>query len=158
MYYNEQLCGAHVVETGEKCGRNKEAITNIIFHSNILHRSEANLSDYPRWSLISCYNRSSNIPYNEPSGSSTIPISMVADDALMNIAKAQNNREALAKLKAAKRNNPVEYEKNKHKAICIIGCGEKAKKMNVSPTAKLGKTLQCMAKCNKTKLQRDDLN
>jgi len=28
----------------------------LIFHSNLLHRSEANLSDYPRWSLISCYN------------------------------------------------------------------------------------------------------
>ncbi|HSR40178.1 MAG TPA: phytanoyl-CoA dioxygenase family protein, partial [Phnomibacter sp.] len=55
----------------------------LFFHSNILHRSEANLSDHPRWSLISCYNRSSNPPYNEPSGSSTIPISMVADDALM---------------------------------------------------------------------------
>jgi phytanoyl-CoA hydroxylase len=55
----------------------------LFFHSNILHRSEANLSATSRWSFISCYNRSSNIPYNEPSGSSTIPINMVPDEALM---------------------------------------------------------------------------
>jgi len=55
----------------------------LFFHSNILHRSEANLSDKSRWSLISCYNRSSNIPYNEPSGSSTTPIKVVPDEALM---------------------------------------------------------------------------
>lgn len=60
-----------------------EAGDALFFHSNILHRSEANESDRPRWSLISCYNRSSNPPYNEPSGSSTIPISMVEDDALL---------------------------------------------------------------------------
>lgn len=55
----------------------------LFFHSNLLHRSEANLSDAPRWSLISCYNRSSNIPYNEPSQSSTIPLVTVPDEALM---------------------------------------------------------------------------
>jgi len=55
----------------------------LFFHSNILHRSEANLSERSRWSLISCYNRSSNIPYNEPSGSSTVPIEVVPDEALM---------------------------------------------------------------------------
>jgi ectoine hydroxylase-related dioxygenase (phytanoyl-CoA dioxygenase family) len=27
----------------------------VFFHSNLLHRSEANLSDYPRWSIISCF-------------------------------------------------------------------------------------------------------
>jgi ectoine hydroxylase-related dioxygenase (phytanoyl-CoA dioxygenase family) len=56
----------------------------LFFHSNILHRSEANLSDHSRWSLISCYNRSSNVPFNEPSGSSTTPIEPVPDEALMN--------------------------------------------------------------------------
>src|SRR5260370_16966985 len=45
----------------------------LFFHSNLLHRSEANLSDNSRWSLISCNNRNSNIPYNEPSTSSIIP-------------------------------------------------------------------------------------
>jgi ectoine hydroxylase-related dioxygenase (phytanoyl-CoA dioxygenase family) len=60
-----------------------EAGDALFFHSNIIHRSEANLSDRPRWSLISCYNRKSNVPYNEPSGSSIIPISVVPDEALL---------------------------------------------------------------------------
>jgi len=55
----------------------------LFFHSNLLHRSEANLSDKPRWSLISVYNRSENIPYNEPSKSSTVPLQAVPDEALM---------------------------------------------------------------------------
>jgi len=55
----------------------------LFFHSNLLHRSEANTSDKPRWSLISCYNRASNIPYNEPSGSSTVPLEAVPDEAMM---------------------------------------------------------------------------
>jgi phytanoyl-CoA hydroxylase len=55
----------------------------LFFHSNLLHRSEANTSDKPRWSLISCYNRASNIPYNEPSGSSIVPLEAVPDEALM---------------------------------------------------------------------------
>jgi phytanoyl-CoA hydroxylase len=55
----------------------------LFFHSNLLHRSEANLSDKPRWSLISVYNRSSNVPYNEPSQSSIVPLQTVPDEALM---------------------------------------------------------------------------
>ena len=55
----------------------------LFFHSNLLHRSEANLSEAARWSLISVYNRSENIPYNEPSQSSTVPLKTVPDVALM---------------------------------------------------------------------------
>ena len=55
----------------------------LFFHSNLLHRSEANLSEKPRWSLISVYSRSSNVPYNEPSQSSTVPLKAVPDEALM---------------------------------------------------------------------------
>lgn len=57
----------------------------LFFHSNILHRSEANLSDRPRWSLISCYNRSTNVGHNESSSSaaSITPIEIVPDEALL---------------------------------------------------------------------------
>jgi ectoine hydroxylase-related dioxygenase (phytanoyl-CoA dioxygenase family) len=55
----------------------------LFFHPNLLHRSEANLSDKPRWSLISVYNRAENIPYNEPSQSSTVALVSVPDEALM---------------------------------------------------------------------------
>ena len=55
----------------------------LFFHSNILHRSEANLSDSSRWSLISCYNRRDNVPYNESSTSSTVPLEVIPDELLM---------------------------------------------------------------------------
>ena len=55
----------------------------LFFHSNLLHRSEANLSDYPRWSIISCYNAQSNLAYNETSTSWKTPVEIVPDEALL---------------------------------------------------------------------------
>lgn len=37
----------------------------LFFHGNVLHRSDANLSENPRWSLICCYNAARNNPYKE---------------------------------------------------------------------------------------------
>ena len=34
----------------------------LFFHGNLLHRSDANTSEYPRWSLICCYNTKHNDP------------------------------------------------------------------------------------------------
>lgn len=56
----------------------------LFFHSNLLHRSEANLSTEPRWSLISCYSSQSNLAYNETSTSWKVPVDVVPDDAVMN--------------------------------------------------------------------------
>jgi ectoine hydroxylase-related dioxygenase (phytanoyl-CoA dioxygenase family) len=55
----------------------------LIFHSNLLHRSEANLSDHPRWSIISCYNAQSNPAYNESSVSWKSPVDIVPDEAII---------------------------------------------------------------------------
>ena len=55
----------------------------LIFHSNLLHRSEANLSDQPRWSVISCYNSQSNPAYNEQSVSWKTPVEIVPDEAIL---------------------------------------------------------------------------
>ncbi|MGM9506416.1 phytanoyl-CoA dioxygenase family protein [Larkinella sp. GY13] len=55
----------------------------LFFHSNILHRSEANLSDTARWSLISAYNRQTNPPYITETPSSITPLQTVPDDALL---------------------------------------------------------------------------
>ena len=55
----------------------------LFFHSNILHRSAANLSDKSRWSLISVYNRQSNVPYNEKSTACLVPLETVPDDFLL---------------------------------------------------------------------------
>lgn len=55
----------------------------LFFHSNLLHRSEANTSDRPRWSFISCYNSLGNPAYNDESTSWREPVKIVADSALM---------------------------------------------------------------------------
>ena len=55
----------------------------LFFHSNILHRSEANLSEYPRWSIISCYCAQSNLAYNETSTSWKTPVAVVPDEAIL---------------------------------------------------------------------------
>ncbi|CAG5000212.1 L-proline trans-4-hydroxylase [Dyadobacter sp. CECT 9275] len=55
----------------------------LFFHSNILHRSEANLSVKPRWSLISCYSRTSNISHNPSTSTVLEPIVSVPDHALL---------------------------------------------------------------------------
>ncbi|WP_346318397.1 phytanoyl-CoA dioxygenase family protein [Chitinophaga sp. YIM B06452] len=55
----------------------------LFFHSNILHRSEANLSDHPRWSVISCYSSQSNLAYNETSTSWKEPVQVVPDEAIL---------------------------------------------------------------------------
>jgi ectoine hydroxylase-related dioxygenase (phytanoyl-CoA dioxygenase family) len=55
----------------------------LFFHSNLLHRSAANLSDYPRWSLIACYNSQSNIAYNETSTAWKVPVNIVPNEAIL---------------------------------------------------------------------------
>jgi ectoine hydroxylase-related dioxygenase (phytanoyl-CoA dioxygenase family) len=56
----------------------------LFFHSNLLHRSEANLSDHPRWSIISCFSSQSNLAYNETSTSWKTPVDIVPDEAILN--------------------------------------------------------------------------
>jgi ectoine hydroxylase-related dioxygenase (phytanoyl-CoA dioxygenase family) len=55
----------------------------LFFHSNLLHRSEANLSEHPRWSVISCYSLQSNLAYNETSISWKTPVDVVPDEAIL---------------------------------------------------------------------------
>ena len=55
----------------------------LFFHSNLLHMSEANLSDKPRWSLISVYNLSYNIPFREKNTSCITPVKVVPDEAIL---------------------------------------------------------------------------
>ncbi|WP_417381659.1 phytanoyl-CoA dioxygenase family protein [Gimesia sp.] len=42
-----------------------EAGSAIFFHSNLLHRSDQNKSEHPRWGFICCYNTRHNDPYKE---------------------------------------------------------------------------------------------
>lgn len=54
----------------------------LFFHCNLLHRSDANRSDNPRWSLICCYNAKSNDPYKESRHPRYSPLTTVPDDAI----------------------------------------------------------------------------
>jgi Phytanoyl-CoA dioxygenase (PhyH) len=55
----------------------------LFFHSNLLHMSEANLSERPRWSLISAYNLSYNVPFREKHTSCITPVTTVPDEAIL---------------------------------------------------------------------------
>jgi ectoine hydroxylase-related dioxygenase (phytanoyl-CoA dioxygenase family) len=55
----------------------------LFFHSNLLHMSEANLSDKPRWSLISCYNMSTINHSGKKITSCITPVNVVPDDILL---------------------------------------------------------------------------
>jgi len=54
----------------------------LYFHCNTLHRSDANLSDKPRWGLICCYNAGTNSPYGQTWQSTFKPIEKVPNNAL----------------------------------------------------------------------------
>lgn len=60
-----------------------EAGDTLFFHSNTIHRSDANLSDSPRWSLISAYNLITNKPYKGNYPSATEAINTVSDSVLI---------------------------------------------------------------------------
>ncbi len=60
-----------------------EAGDTLFFDCNLLHRSDANLSDAPRWSLISAYNLITNKPYKGNYPSATEVIKAVNDDVLL---------------------------------------------------------------------------
>lgn len=64
----------------------------LFFHPNILHRSEANLSETARWSVISAYNLAHNIPFREKNTSCITPVAMVPDEALLDSGKKEVNQ------------------------------------------------------------------
>jgi hypothetical protein len=82
--------------TGDQAGANQERVNEILkrleldyvemdpgdalfFHANLLHRSDQNHSDHPRWSMICCYNAKSNDPYMESHHPRYTPLIKVSD-------------------------------------------------------------------------------
>ena len=55
----------------------------VFFHANLLHRSDQNRSDHPRWSMICCYNAARNDPYKEAHHPRYTPLSKVSDAAIL---------------------------------------------------------------------------
>lgn len=54
----------------------------LFFHCNLLHRSDANTSPGPRWSLICCYNARRNDPYKTSRHPRYTPLRKIADGAI----------------------------------------------------------------------------
>jgi hypothetical protein len=55
----------------------------LFFHANLLHRSDQNKSDKPRWAMICCYNAARNNPYKEHHHPCYTPLSKVPDSAIL---------------------------------------------------------------------------
>jgi hypothetical protein len=90
-------CGRldHVL-TGEQAGADRQRVDELVkrlplvhvemdpgdalfFHCNLLHRSDQNRSDAPRWSMICCYNAARNDPYKESHHPRYTPLEVVPD-------------------------------------------------------------------------------
>ncbi len=54
----------------------------LFFHCNLLHRSDQNRSEHPRWSMICCYNAARNDPYKESHHPRYTPLVKVPDSAI----------------------------------------------------------------------------
>ena len=55
----------------------------LFFHPNLLHCSDANRSEVPRWSMICCYNARSNQPFKESHHPNYTPLHRVHDSAIL---------------------------------------------------------------------------
>ena len=95
------LCGRldHVL-TGDQAGADAARVAEIakrlplvhvemepgdalFFHPNLLHRSDQNRSEHPRWSLICCYNAKRNDPYQDSHHPRYTPLAKVEDGAIV---------------------------------------------------------------------------
>jgi hypothetical protein len=91
----------HVL-TGDQAGADRERVDELAkrlelvhvemdpgdalyFHSNLLHRSDQNKSDNPRWSMICCYNAARNDPYKDSHHPRYTPLKVVPDSAIKEV-------------------------------------------------------------------------
>ncbi len=59
----------------------------VLFHANLLHRSDQNRSDEPRWALICCYNTRENDPYKESRHPRYTPLEVWEDSRVLEVAR-----------------------------------------------------------------------
>jgi ectoine hydroxylase len=57
----------------------------LFFDSNLLHRSDQNRSENPRWSLICCYNAARNNPYKDSHHPRYTPLAKVDDAMILDV-------------------------------------------------------------------------
>ncbi len=65
----------------------------IFFHANLLHRSDQNRSDKPRWSMVCCYNARSNDPYKESRHPRYTPLEKVDDTMVKEVGRQHTDEE-----------------------------------------------------------------
>ena len=70
----------------------------LFFHCNLLHRSDQNRSEHPRWSMICCYNAARNDPYKESHHPRYTPLRKVPD-----CGRSRSRPEALRRLDRRRR-------------------------------------------------------
>jgi hypothetical protein len=94
-------CGRieHIL-TGDQAGADKDRVAEIekfcplvhvemdpgdalFFDANLLHRSDQNRSENPRWAMICCYNAARNNPYKESHHPRYTPLHKVDDSAIL---------------------------------------------------------------------------
>lgn len=61
----------------------------VFFHANLLHRSDQNRSDHPRWALICCYNTKRNDPYKESRHPRYSPMEKWDDKRVLEVGRVQ---------------------------------------------------------------------
>lgn len=64
----------------------------LFFDANLLHRSDQNRSDNPRWSMICCYNAARNDPYKDSHHPRYTPLEKIEDADLLKLDEAQDPR------------------------------------------------------------------
>lgn len=64
----------------------------VFFHSNLLHRSDQNTSDQPRWAFICCYNTRTNDPYKASRHPGYSPLEVWPDERVLAVARADAAR------------------------------------------------------------------
>ena len=99
---SHQLGRVDHVLTGDQAGADRERVDEarkrlklvycemepgdtLFFHCNLLHRSDQNRSDFPRWTLICCYNAARNDPYKESHHPRYTPLAKVEDHAIKEV-------------------------------------------------------------------------
>jgi ectoine hydroxylase-related dioxygenase (phytanoyl-CoA dioxygenase family) len=89
----------HILATHETVAPELEPGDVLIFHCNMLHRSDKNLSDERRWTLIICYNAISNDALVADDDRSFVPLDRVDDGAVKQVGLkfSSQNQEHFAK-------------------------------------------------------------
>ncbi len=76
----------------------------LFFHANLLHRSDQNRSENPRWAMICCYNAARNDPYKEAHHPRYTPLHKVPDAAILEagLRRFSDSSDNVAWLESAK--------------------------------------------------------